>query len=452
VPERELFREYLAKVCEQIRWKKAHKAVRRELGNHLEDEAAALLESGATEDEAAQGAVRDMGDALFIGSQLDRSYRPRPAWGVIAVTAALMIIGFFARDYAIRHIESSNHVVDVPRSLFFIGAAVLALIVGYFLDYTIAAKRPLVLGAGFLAFTALLPFLNNEYQYGIHYNICYYSVYLVVFIPVIYAAILWWWPYKGYMGLIGCYLALIVIALVWAVCGWYPLATLNCCICGLMLTAELLKGKFNVKKPCGLAVLYCPIAAFAVFVMRTPLGEAIAERIWSAIYPWNEPRGEGYTAAQVRLRLDQALWFGEGATTPQMGHLPYLGEDYILTYFIHKFGWISLAVVLLLLGALFAFSISQIRRQKSKLGRMMASAILAALGFQCALYIVGNLGAPILGFLALPLLSFSNAALVLDSFLIGLMLSVFRTNDIVRDVAVAPKTILRFKITFERVE
>jgi hypothetical protein len=35
--------------------------------------------------------------------------------------------------------------------------------------------------------------------------------------------------------------------------------------------------------------------------------------------------------------------------------------------------------------------------------------------------------------------------------LIGLMLSVFRTDDIVRDIAIKPKEIPRFKISFERI-
>jgi cell division protein FtsW (lipid II flippase) len=449
VQERELFREYLAKVCEQIRWKKAHKVVRRELGDHLEDETALLIESGATVEEAARGAVRDMGDALLIGSQLDRSYRPRPAWGVIAITAALMVIGFFARDYVIRNVANSNHTVDVPRSLFFMGAAVLALIVGYFLDYTFAARRPLILGAGFVALTAALPFLHGDfiYSYGITYNFYYYGVYLVVFIPVVFAVMLWWWPYKGYGGLISYYLAMAVMALAWAVCGGFPVVAVNFCVCGLMLTIELLKGRFNVRKSRGLLILYSPVAAFLLWLISNYY---IGRRLSLIFNPALDPRGEGYLGIQIRKILANAKWLGHGGYT--MDYLPGAVDDLMLVFYIHKFGWISLVAVLVMFGALFAFAAIRIRRQKSKLGRMAASAILAALGLQFAFYVLNNIWSPLFGTFVLPLLSWSNFALVIDSFLIGLMLSVFRTNDIARDAAVEPKEIPRFKITFERVK
>ncbi len=45
----------------------------------------------------------------------------------------------------------------------------------------------------------------------------------------------------------------------------------------------------------------------------------------------------------------------------------------------------------------------------------------------------------------------ANRALLIHSFLIGLMLSVFRARDIARDTAIEPKTIPRFKITLERI-
>jgi cell division protein FtsW (lipid II flippase) len=389
-----------------------------------------------------------MGDAMLIGSQLDRSYRPRPAWGVLAITAALMVIGFFARDYAIRNVLNSNHTVDVPRSLFFMGAAVLALIAGYFIDYTIAAKHPLILGAGFVALTAVLPFLNDDliYENGITWGFFYYGVYLCVFIPVVFAVMLWWWPYKGYGGLIGYYLAMVVMALAWAICGGFPVVAVNFCICGLMLTVELLKGRFNISKSRGLLILYGPVAAFLLWFASN---YSVSRRLSLIVNPALDSYGEGYWGLQIRKILSNAKWLGQGGYT--VDYLPGVVDDSMLAFYIHKFGWISLVAVLLMFGALFAFAAIQTRRQKSKLGRMAASAILAALGLQFAFYVLNNIWSPLFGSYVLPLLSWSNFALVIDSFLIGIMLSVFRTNDIARDAAVEPKEIPRFKITFERV-
>jgi cell division protein FtsW (lipid II flippase) len=174
----------------------------------------------------------------------------------------------------------------------------------------------------------------------------------------------------------------------------------------------------------------------------------MGRRLSLIINPVLDYYGEGYLGMQIHKILANAKWLGQGGYT--MDYLPGAVDDLMLAFYIHKFGWISLVAVLLLFGALFAFAAMRIRRQKSKLGRMAASAILAALGVQCAFYVLSNVWSPLIGSFVLPLLSFSNAALVIDSFLIGLMLSVFRMDDVARDAALEPKTIPRFNVTFER--
>lgn len=444
--EHDVFRAYLEKVCEQIRWKKARPVIHKELGDHLEDKQAALIASGSAEDEAANEAVRDMGDALLVGSQLDRSYRPRPAWGVIAVTVILMIVGYYARDYIVHNINS-HRTVDVPRSLFFLGAAVVALIVGYFLDYTILGKHPLLIGAGFAAVVMLLPFFDlSLISNNLDYRAYYYGTNLAPFIPLIYAAFLWWWPYKGYGGLIGSYLVLIFITFSWLVFGLLPYAIFHCGICGIMLTAEVLKGKFNIRKSIGMSILYVPVALVGL-VIGSSLLKLIARRLSLVMYPWLDPEGAGFMGVQIRQLINGAKWIGRGSYTTD--HLSAILDDAMLTVLIHKVGWISFVGILFLFGALFTFSFLQVRRTKSKLGRFTAIAVLSTLMLQCFIYIFNNL----FGYFSLavlPLLSFGNAELLVDSFLIGLMLSVFRTNDVVTDAVIEPRAVPRFRIRFER--
>lgn len=437
------FREYLDKICEQIRWKKAHSVVCRELGDHLEDEQAVLIEAGLAEDESAGQAVLDMGDAVLVGSQLDRTYRPRPAWGVIAVTAALMILGFFARLYIVEHAVNSNYIIDIPRSVFWVCAAIIVLIIGYFLDYTILGKHPLIIGAGFVVMMILIRYANRTDVFGMPYNVYYYGAYLVILIPVVYAAILWWWPYQGYCGLTIAYLALIIMTMTVLVFSVMLQALFYGVVCGIMLTIELLKDRFKIRKPIGLLILYSPIVLLFI-----RLWEPISRRLSIILHPELEPMGRGFQASQIRLVLESARWIGQGGHAAN--DVPSLVNDHMLTFFIYQFGWISLVLVLVLFGALLAFSAVLISKQKSRLGRMVSLAILLSLAIQGGLYIVNNLGMVWGGFAILPLLSYGNAALLIDSFLIGLMLSVFRNDDIVRDPIIAPKRIPRIKITMER--
>ena len=365
-----LFRDYLDKVCEQIRWKKAHSVVCRELGDHLKDEQAAQIDAGITEDEAANQAVLDMGDATLVGSQLDRAYRPRPAWSVIAVTAALMIIGFFARIYIVDHIEI--HYIqgnNIPRSMLWLCITIVALVVGYFLDYTILGKHPLLIGAGFAIVLMLLPYVYDFMTYRL-----YYSNYFMIFIPIVYVAILWWWPYQGYSGLIGSYLSLLVLVIAGLVLRGSIAVFVYGGICGLMLTAELLKGRFAVKKPRGMLILYSPIVLFFLWLWNN---SSIGEQVKIILHPELEPLGRGFQASQIRLVLESARWIGQGGHTAS--NVPDLINSNMLTFFIHQFGWISLAIVLLLFGALIVFSSILTIKQKSRLGRMVSMAILISL-------------------------------------------------------------------------
>ena len=67
-------------------------AVGRELREHLEDHAAALIEGGMDAEDAASAAVDAMGDPGEIGRALNRAYPHR--WYVLRVCSALFL-GFF---------------------------------------------------------------------------------------------------------------------------------------------------------------------------------------------------------------------------------------------------------------------------------------------------------------------------------------------------------------------
>ena len=49
--------DYLDQICGQVRWKKAHGAIRKELQDHLQDQAQAFEDEGNTPEKAAEMAV-----------------------------------------------------------------------------------------------------------------------------------------------------------------------------------------------------------------------------------------------------------------------------------------------------------------------------------------------------------------------------------------------------------
>lgn len=109
---------YLQEVCAQIKWKRAHAAARRELGDHIDDQQQAFLEQGLPKGEAAARAVAEMGDPAEAGQRLNRLYRPRVEWKLVALIAVMMVTGVlmrgFNRGWAITSIVAT-------ATVFFIG-------------------------------------------------------------------------------------------------------------------------------------------------------------------------------------------------------------------------------------------------------------------------------------------------------------------------------------------
>ena len=93
MPGPESVRGYLDAVEAQIRWKRARTVAARELETHLEDQQEEFLAEGHPPEEAERLAVEDMGDPVAVGADLDRLHRPRPQWGMLGLTLALLLRG-----------------------------------------------------------------------------------------------------------------------------------------------------------------------------------------------------------------------------------------------------------------------------------------------------------------------------------------------------------------------
>ena len=85
------FSRFCDQVVRLVRWFPARGAIAAELAAHLEDHAAALMERGVPEEEAAQQAVAAMGDPEALGRQLNRAHPPLLHLSVV-VTSMLVFL------------------------------------------------------------------------------------------------------------------------------------------------------------------------------------------------------------------------------------------------------------------------------------------------------------------------------------------------------------------------
>ena len=99
--------EYLSVLTDQMRCKMAREAVRDELLCHIEDQKAAFISEGMEKSEAEEAAVREMGDPVAVGTELDRIHRPRMAWNCIILIGVLYLAGLLLQRLLGAQTESS---------------------------------------------------------------------------------------------------------------------------------------------------------------------------------------------------------------------------------------------------------------------------------------------------------------------------------------------------------
>lgn len=93
----ERFDSYLSQVDAQIRWARVRPALRRELMGHLEEQRDTCLADRMDESSAELEALRQMGDPVLIGRQLDAVHRPQPQYVPLLLAAVLAVCGMLIR-------------------------------------------------------------------------------------------------------------------------------------------------------------------------------------------------------------------------------------------------------------------------------------------------------------------------------------------------------------------
>ena len=257
-PLPELLRGWVSSATAQMRWKRARPVAAKELADHLSDQYEAFLDEGMDEDTAAQATVREMGDAVEIGTQLDRTWRPRPDWvmlGIVLVVAAAGLV----LQYSMR----SNN--DLEWYMFFgkYVAGAVCLLAAYFVDYTILGRRCWLLYGLWVAGGLLLTF--GPFRVESMGKLVYLAQW-VWFFPVLFAGILFRQRGKGTRGVCICLLSLPAM---WFLAMHAPsmaaIAVQTVVCCGILFMA-VWRGAFGRRSKGKLLLAVLPLLFAAVYV------------------------------------------------------------------------------------------------------------------------------------------------------------------------------------------
>ena len=420
--------EYLTTVCDQIRWKRAHDVLAEELENHIIDQKNAFIERGMDEQTAIDKAIQEMGDPVLIGCELDNAHRPKTEWSIIILTAVIILIGVILRTFI-------THDSGVPSKLgseiFNIAAGIGCMIVVYFLDFTFIIRNTkkiyaiIVAAMLILVFTA--PTVNGRTPY---------VQFVELLIPVVLVGIIYSMRAAGYFGIVICGLALVPPVFLGIMSRGLTSVVIVLVSSIALITMAVLKEWFNVKKLKGILFLYIVTAATAAvsfFVFFFNNAYRIS-RLKAFINPFRDAQSVGYMELLIRKLVTGAKFFGTGDAAISKGaRLPEIDTNLLVAYIIHRLGWISFILLLILLSVFIARALIICQKQRSVLGKLMSLSVLTTFALQVVLYIMSNLGFEMFSPLTFPFISYSGSSVVVNMILIGIMLSVVRSGDIVSD-------------------
>lgn len=416
--------EYLKEVCNQIRWKRAHDVLSEELENHIIDQRDAFIQLGMDEATAIDKAIEEMGDPILVGSELDRTHRPKTEWSIIALTALLIFIGL-----AIRFFEMDNTISStIPTNIISLIIGICCMTAMYLLDFTFIVKHSKVIYWGIIIAILSIYFVSPV-PYGGGNT---YGVFIFMLMPTAFAALLYNLRSKGYYGIILSTVYFSIPLFIIRIFNNISSIMLYIVVSYSLISYAIIKGWFKVNRIKGILLYYVPtILMVATFFINNAYIRSILYSIFS---PSKDPMEDGYIPAILKNMLHHSNFIGSGNLgVDYINKLPSKDTDYLLTNLIYRYGWILFFFIITLIGIFLIRSTRLCLKQKSLVSRLITLSILGTFTMQVLLYIAANFAVLSLNPLVLPLISYGSTSLITNMILIGIMLSVFKSGDLVRD-------------------
>ena len=426
----------------QIRWKRARTVAARELATHLEDQQEEFLAEGHPPEEAERLAVEEMGDPVAVGADLDRLHRPRPQWGMLGLTLALLLVGGWLRYALTRAGAPWDEDLDPLRCALSVVTGAAVLVGAYFLDVSRLLRWAKWVYIGAVAAGVLSLHLSPTVN-----NASYFTRYVVLFYPAVYALWLYACRGKGWRGLLAAVAGGIPLTVV-CMCAPFIQGMIQLMVIGcFLLLLAIQMDWFTVPRRQGLAAVggLAAVMAGAVLWLLLVAGYNAA-RIQILLHPEIDPQGAGYQAVMARRILGASRLMGKGGDLsiqpntvqgmelpPEM-MLPEWNHDFLPTTMVYKLGWLPYLLLLAVLAVLLLWMLRRCACQQSQSGKLLALAVVLTLAVQSAFAAALNLGF-VLFSAQLPLVT-GNLHSMVDCALIGLALSAFRSESILRDAVV----------------
>lgn len=446
--------EFIKSVTEQIRCVKARAGVAKELSDHITDQAAAYEESGFSHDEAMEKAVREMGDPVGVGVELDRIHRPQADFKMIGMfflfSVAGLVIMCAPEDMRIYPEEIVRQCVVVLLSF-----GVMAGV--YFLDYTMVGRYAYLTGI----LLTIAMYIGKAYSLRWWIPIMFMMVYL--YVPV-YAAILYQLRGRGYSAVcLGIIMQFVIMVLAYALSGTLFAALNVYMMCTVLLLVTVWKRWYVVDRKIAAVISISVLVVFPVVMillrgMLFGIGYGFQiQRILAWLHPDQYEKGAGYIYQWIRQEWEGVKLIGASAGNPFSDQnlsgdsgLTFATTPFILFRVICTYGLLAGLALILALVAVVLRAFRIVRRQKNQLAFIMAAACFLVFLVNCLEGILINTGYWPVSNLQLPFVSYGACTAMTYAAMIGLLLSIYRNEKVITSETETHRPVWRLSIKWEK--
>ncbi|MCM3545409.1 FtsW/RodA/SpoVE family cell cycle protein [Priestia megaterium] len=410
---------FLEQVKAQIKSKEAKAFVSAELHHHLNEVKSYWLQKGISKDQAEAKAITQMGSPISIGQSLNRIHRPKVDWMTLILFAAALLLGFLpllSQGYM-----TGNH-FSMYKVIFVVLGGILAFGM-MFIDYRKMANKGWIF---YLLGTLLLLFLTRYFNTLVEgqavLKIGSLKIEGLMAIPFFLMA--WAGFFQSNRFKMWQFLLLFVLSSYFFL--QFSLTTLFIYVA--MTFTMIWWSKLNKKKVAiVLGSVFALVAAWGIIGWMT-VAYYQKYRVLSFLNPYNtEYLTSKFGLLEIHHLFVGAGWFGKHSFADQF--IPEAHTNFVFLSFTYYYGWLFAAILILALS-LVALRIMFIARN---LNDTYSKLLLVGVVMVYTIQLVGNVGM-IVGFfpmtnMSLPFISYGLMPVLLNAFLIGIVLSIYRRKD-----------------------
>lgn len=428
---------FLNDVCSYIKYKGVHKEVKDELSIHIDELKDSYISKGLAEEEAEKKAIADMGNAAEIGEKLNKQHKPQTEWSLVILTAIISIFGIL-----VIYVSSNfdNHPVSFSKHIFHVAVGVVVLIGMYFTDYIKLKKHPLMLYSAAVLLLVLCVFLGTAHA-GVKrwlvvggVTISVNPVAGILFVSS-FCGFLEKYQGEGFMGILKLMLWGIGSMMLFVLQPSMSMVFVLFVAYAVLIIRAISLNHFggNQKNQMISVLSLGGISALMTFgiLISSP------HRLQRLLSFWNnganDPIGSGWIFAMADKVRKSSDLVGKGTPLTEGSIdlvMPEITTDFALLNLINNFGWLVgialVAIIAIFIVKMFITS----NKIKNSFGFYLSLVSCVMLTVQFVINVLINFGMCPYIDVSLPFISYGGTNYLTNMFYVGLILSVWRKNNI----------------------